>query len=88
MYSVKEKTIPTATVVTATNECYAATSVTTSLNPAYQPVDPLRESGDIATATNVAYVATDITTSVNPAYGPVQSSSDNTSDGMYDYARI
>ena len=67
-------------VVTARNEAYAATSVPTSPNPAYQPS---RESVDIATETNMAYVATDIATSVNPAYQPTQNSSDNTLE--YDY---
>ena len=69
-------------VVTARNEVYAATSVPTSPNPAYQPS---RESVhvDIATETNMASVATDIATSVNPAYQPMQNSSDNTLE--YDY---
>ena len=70
-------------VVTARNEAYAATSVPTSPNPAYQPVAPPRESVDIATETNMAYVATDVTTSDNPAYQPMQNSSDNTLE--YDY---
>ena len=63
-------------IETVTNEAYAATSVPTSLNPAYQPVAPPRESVDIATETNMAYVATDVATSVNPAYQPMQNSSD------------
>ena len=63
-----------ANVVTATNVAYAATSVSTSVNPAYQPVAPPPES--------------DITASVNPAYRPLQGTSDSTSESMYDYARL
>ena len=79
---------PATAVVTATNAAYAASSVSTSPNPAYQPVAQSREGGDIATETNVAYIASDITAAVNPAYRPMQTTSDNTSDRMYDYAKI
>ena len=73
-----------ATIPTATNEAYIATSVPTSPNTAYQVVPPTRESGDIATSMNEAYVATDVATSVNAAYHPTQNSSENTLE--YDYA--
>ena len=73
-----------ATIPTATNEAYVATSVPTSPNTAYQVVPPTRESGDIATSTNEAYVAINVATSVNAAYQPTQNSSENTLE--YDYA--
>lgn len=69
------------------NEAYAATRIPTSPNLAYQPVAPSRESVDIATTTNVAYGGNDINSSANPTFIPLQSTSDNTSYGMYDYAR-
>ena len=52
-----------------------ATSVSTSPNPAYQPVEPPQENVDIATATNMAYVATDIATHVNSAYQLINNNS-------------
>ena len=78
--NIEDISTAVSTNTAARNKAYAASSVPTSPNPAYQPVAQPREGGDIATETNVAYVATDIATSVNPAYQPIQNNSDNTQE--------
>ena len=73
-----------ANISAATVTGETATSVSTSPNPAYQPVEPPQENVDIATATNMAYVATDIATHVNSANQPINNNSNL--DKGYNYA--
>ena len=78
-----KKTATNVNVETTMNEAYAATSVPTSANPAYQSVASPKENVDLATVVAKTMAHTDnIPVSVNPAYLCMQ----NITQG-YDYAQ-
>ena len=74
------KTVTNVNIETTMNEAYAAVSVPTSANLAYQPVVSPRESVGFATVVvkNTAHVDDDVPISVNPAYLCTQNIYDHT----------